>query len=90
MGIITTESKIKMQQLGYQHKSILVPADQFVKTIEHTPEKEVTEELTICGNVISRRLRIIEWETKNGSRCSKSIIYKDLPAAEISEFLAAD
>lgn len=35
--------KNKLKDLGYQHKTVLVEADQYVRVLEHSREKEVTK-----------------------------------------------
>ena len=77
----------KLKDFGYQHKTILVEADQYVKVLEHSKEKEVTEEIIVLGNSIHRRLRIIEWDTSGSAKKSKKIRYQQLPVPEDIEVI---
>ena len=68
-----------MEELGYTRKSTLIEADHYIKVLEKTSEKEVTEDI-IIGPGVRRRIRIIEWEIENDkAKKSKSITYQDVP-----------
>ena len=73
------ESFPTMEELGYTRKSTLIEADHYIKVLEKTPEKEVTEDI-IIGPGVRRRIRTIEWDIVNDkAKKSKSITYQDVP-----------